>query len=370
MQVLYILIAILVFGFLILIHEFGHYLTARLFGVKVFEFAIGMGPKLLWYESKKTGIVYSLRMLPVGGFVSMLGEDPKADREAHPELFADTDPQSDDPIEGSLGACRPWQKLIVNAAGAFMNLLFGFLLMIAITCASAFSSSGNRLGSTVIADFPNQDDPASSYSQGLRSGDEVLAVNGHRVHIADQLLYDIMREGTEPVVLTVLRDGEKLDLTIQFPKTEQSGQSFGDADFRIYAERDHHFGTIVKHTFYKSVYIVGMVWQSAFDLITGRYSFDAVSGPVGTGQVIADAAKSGLATLANITAVITINLGIFNLFPLPALDGGHIFVNLAEIITRKKIPPKVTAIIDTVGLVLLMGLMLVVTAKDIFRLFS
>ena len=370
MQILYVLIAIFVFGFLILIHELGHYITARMFGVKVFEFAIGMGPKMLWYQSKKTGIVYSLRVIPFGGFVSMLGEDPKADREAHPELFSDIDLTEDDgTVKGSLAACPTWQKLIVNAAGALMNLLLGFLLMVILTCTAAFSSEGVRLGSTVIADFADQDAPTSSYAQGLRPGDEVLAVNGHRVHIADQMLYDIMREGDKPAELRVLRDGEELCLTIQFPTAEASGQILGDADFRVYAEKERSFGTIVKHTFYKSVYIVRMVWESFFDLIRGRYSLEAVSGPVGTAQVITDAAKSGLESLAYITAVITINLGILNLLPLPALDGGHIFVNLAELISRKKIPPKVTAAIDMVGLVLLMGLMLVVTFKDIFKLF-
>lgn len=346
---MYILIAILVFGFLILIHEFGHYLTARIFGVKIHEFAIGMGPKLVWYQSKKTDIVYSLRLFPIGGFVSMLGENEE-------EEGADS--------ERSLAAKPAWQRLIVNAAGAAMNLLFGFLLMGILTFKM-------DLGTTTIAYFNEvPEGTLSSADSGLMAGDTVLRVNGKRVRIADQLLYRIMHDGTEPVEVVVLRGTEEITLTVTFPRFEESGQVFGDADFVVYAEAQRNFGTIMRHAFHKSVYMVNMIWESLFDLVTGRYTFEAVSGPVGTTTVISDMAKTGGAfAVLYVTVIISINLGIFNLLPLPALDGGHILLILIEMVTRRKVPPKVAGLVDMVGLLLLMILMVAVTFKDIFALF-
>ncbi|MBO5790138.1 MAG: site-2 protease family protein [Clostridia bacterium] len=346
---MYILIALLVFGFLILIHEFGHYLTARIFGVKIHEFAIGMGPKLVWYQSKKTDIVYSLRLFPIGGYVSMLGENEEAEGEDS---------------ERSLANKPAWQRLIVNAAGAAMNLFFGFLLLAILTTQM-------NLGTTTIAAFREPENGVvSSADSGLAVGDTILRVNGKRVHIADQLLYRIMHDGTEPVELLVRRGDQELTLTVTFPQVKESGQVFGDADFIVRAEADHGIGTTAKHAFYKSVYMVQMIWESLFDLLTGRYTFEAVTGPVGTTTVISDMAKTGGAfAVFYVAVVISINLGIFNLLPLPALDGGHILLILIEMVTRRKVPPNVAGIIDMVGLFLLLSLMVAVTFKDIFALF-
>lgn len=346
---LYILIALLVFGFLILIHEFGHYLTARIFGVKIHEFAIGMGPKLVWYQSKKTDIVYSLRLFPIGGYVSMLGENEEEEGEDS---------------ERSLANKPAWQRLIVNAAGAAMNLLFGFILLAVLTTQM-------RLGTTTVASFREPENGVvSSADSGLAVGDTILRVNGKKVHISDQLLYRIMHDGTEPVELLVRRGDQELTLTVTFPTITESGQMFGDADFTVYAEADHGLATTAKHAFHKSVYVVSMIWESLFDLLTGRYTVEAVTGPVGTTAVISDMAKTGGAfAVFYLMVVISINLGIFNLLPLPALDGGHILLILIEMVTRRKVPPKVAGLIDFVGLFLLLLLMVAVTFKDIFALF-
>lgn len=351
MTILYILLAIFVFGILIFIHELGHFLAARACGVTVHEFAIGMGPKLVWYQSKKSGTVYSLRMFPFGGFVSMLGE---GDEEA-PEGAALA------VGEGSLAAKPAWQRLIVNAAGAAMNLLFGFLVMGILTLTTPLVST------TVLGFYETEQ--TSSADQGLMEDDKILSVNGKRVHIGEQLVYEIMHDGDEPVELVVERDGERHELTVQFPTMEESGQTFGDPDFYVYGQTKT-VGSFFSHAFFKCVYVVDMIWESIFDLFTGRYGMEAVSGPVGTGNVIAEATRTGgLYALANITVIISINLGIFNLLPLPALDGGHILLNLVEIVTRKKVPQKISAIVDAVGLLLLLLLMVVVTFKDIFMLF-
>ncbi len=374
---MYILIAILVFGFLILIHEAGHYVAARIFHVKVYEFSIGMGPRLVSYTSKKTGIEYGLRAIPLGGFVSMEGElsvpeeqekasepEEKAEEPSNAQRAADTAPGQAD--AGALAEKPAWQRLIVHAAGAAMNLLFGFLAALILTTIQP-------IGGTTVADFDVKIENAEvhSWEQGLQAGDTILRVNGKRVYISDQLSYEITHQGgeEEPLKLTVLRDGEEIELLVSFPKQASQGITFGICDFRVYRE-EKTVGSVVKHTFHKSCYLMTMVWESLIDLVTGKYSFSAVSGPVGTATVISDAAKNyGPDMVLYLAALISVNLGIFNLLPLPALDGGHIFYTLCELITRRRLPPKVIGVIDLVGLFLLLGLMVVVTFKDIFALF-
>ena len=196
-----------------------------------------------------------------------------------------------------------------------------------------------------------------------------LEIGGRRVAIYSELSYEIMRRGTEPLDVTVIRDGERITLPgVVFPTTESSGQTFGMIDFRVYPE-EKSFGTVVGGACRMSCLIVRMCWESVFDLIRGRYTFEAVSGPIGITSAIGSAAKQGFISLLNITAVISINLGVMNLLPIPALDGGRLFVTLAEIITRKKLPPKVEGTINTVGLMLLLGLTAVVAVKDIIGLF-
>lgn len=356
-----IVIAVLVFGLLIFIHELGHYVAARIFHVRVFEFAIGMGPKLIWYESKKTGIVYALRMIPFGGFVSMegeLSEDANAE-----EALRDMPEPLRDPRLGALASKPAWQRLIVHAAGALQNLLFGFLICVILTCTMP-------AGGTEIRDFlPVEGETVTSEEQGLMVGDEVIRVGSRRVYIAEQLYYEIVHQGgtDKPLTLTVRRDGEVRTFDITFPTQKENGETFGVIDFVPYAVHKD-FGTVVTQSFHRAGYLVRMVWDSIIDLVTGRYSLRAVSGPIGTAGVISDAAKSGFNTLLLLTALISVNLGIFNLLPLPALDGGHIFYTLIELVSRRRLPPKIVGIIDAVGMFLLFGLMIVVTVKDIITL--
>ena len=356
-----IVIAVLVFGLLIFIHELGHYVAARIFHVRVFEFAIGMGPKLIWYESKKTGIVYALRMIPFGGFVSMegeLSEDANAE-----EALRDMPEPLRDPRLGALASKPAWQRLIVHAAGALQNLLFGFLICVILTCT--MTAGGTEIG----AFRPVEGETVTSEGQGLMVGVEVIRVGSRRVYTAEQLYYEIVHQGgtDKPLTLTVRRDGEVRTFDITFPTQKENGETFGVIDFVPYAVHKD-FGTVVTQSFHRAGYLVRMVWDSIIDLVTGRYSLRAVSGPIGTAGVISDAAKSGFNTLLLLTALISVNLGIFNLLPLPALDGGHIFYTLIELVSRRRLPPKIVGIIDAVGMFLLFGLMIVVTAKDIITL--
>ncbi len=341
-----IVLALLVFGILIFIHEFGHYIFARIFKVKINEFSIGMGPKLLWYDSKKTGIRYALSMLPIGGYVAMAGEDDECD-----------DPNSFDKKPA-------WQRFIITAAGAAVNIIAGFIIMTVLIGMIP-------IGGTKIAEFVPLEESGydiSTYDSGLREGDVIVAVNGKRVTILDELSYEIMRQGTEPLDITVERDGEKITIAdVVFPGMSEEGQSFGVMDFRVFRE-EKDFGSMMEHSFKKSWLTVRMCWESIYDLLSGRYTFEAVSGPVGISSAIGDAAKTGVTSLLHIAALISINLGFMNLLPIPALDGGRLVTILIEMITKKKLPKKVEGMINTVGLMALLLLSFVIMIKDVIKL--
>lgn len=339
----YVLFAILLFGVLIFIHELGHYIFARIFGVTVYEFAIGMGPKLLSVKSKKTGIAYSLRLLPIGGFVSMAGEDE----------------ETDDP--NSIGKKPLWQRIIITAAGSFSNILLGIIVM------GIMVLSTSQLYSTTVAGFPKNG--ATSNSYGLKEGDRIIAVGPRRVHVPYDLSYAISRYGGEPVDVKIIRNGEKMTLEkLHFPTYKQSGATFGQRDFYL-EKTGKTFGNIIKHTFYESGVTVRMVYDSLYDLITGKYGFNEMSGPVGITKVLAEATQTkDYNYLTMLFIVLAMNLGIVNLLPLPALDGGRVFFMLIELVTRRKINPKTEGLIHFIGIILLLILMFAVTCKDIIYL--
>ena len=335
------------FGFLIFIHEFGHYITARIFKVTINEFSIGMGPRIYSKVSKKTGIRYSVAALPIGGFVAMEGEDC---RDGLPE----EDPNSFDKKPA-------WQRFIITAAGAFVNITFGFIAMIILTAVIP-------IGNTTVAEFVDVAEygyEISSEQSGLMEGDEIIAVDGKHVHIYDQLSYQIMRRGYEPVDLTVIRNGERILIpNVVFPTVTEQDQVFGAQDFRVYRV-EKSLGKTLNYSWHKSWLIVRMVWESLVDLITGRYSFAAVSGPVGISAAIGEAANEDFVSLMYIITVISINLGVMNLLPIPALDGGRLITVGFEMITRKRLPPKIEGWVNAVGLALLLLLSAIILVKDI-----
>lgn len=340
-----ILIAILVFGFLIFIHEFGHYIFARIFKVTITEFSIGMGPKLLWYDSKKTGIRYCLSAVPFGGYVAMVGEDG----------------ESDDP--NAFSKKPAWQRLIIIVAGAAINIIAGVIAIMIL-------ASIIDIGGTTVAAFPETGYEISSADSGLMEGDEIIRVDGKRVRILDELSYEIMRKGHEPVDVTVIRDGKEITLeNVVFPTDKEQGQIFGMMDFQVY-RIEKNFFKVIGYSLSKSVLIVRMCWESIIDLITGRYTVAAVSGPVGISQVIGEAANQGATSLLSIVSLISINLGVMNLLPVPALDGGRMVMILIEMITRKKVPANIEATINAVGLAILLGLSAIIMIKDVIGLFN
>ena len=342
MIVLYILIAILVFGFLIFIHELGHFIFAKKFGVTITEFSLGMGPKIV-SKKGKDGVEYAIRALPIGGFVAMVGEDE----------------DSEDP--NAFHKKPAWQRFIIVIAGALMNLLIGIIIMVILTIST------DRFGGTVVAEFM---DGATSSSTGLMVNDEIIEINGYNVHTANDLSYEIMRNGYEPVSVTVIRNGQEITISdVEFPQVSSQGVAFGHMDFKIF-EEPKGFGVVCKNAYYSCYSTVKMIWDSLFDLVSGRYGIEAVSGPIGVTGAITDAAKTSAYSLFYIVVIISMNLGVFNLLPIPALDGGTLVFLLIEMIFKKPIPRKIENGLKLTGFALLMLLVIFVSFKDIFGLFS
>ncbi len=342
MIVVYILIAILLFGILIFVHELGHYTFARIFHVTIEEFAIGMGPRILSKVSKKTNIRYSLRLFPIGGFVSMPGEDE----------------ESDDP--NSFYNKPAYQKIIITLAGGITNILVGFLVMFFLV---AFSS---QMFAPKVANFAEW---STSNVYGLQENDVIVQMAGENVHTAYELAYDIQWKGNQPVDLVVERNGEKITLKdVKFPTDEASGVLIGVRDFN-FQPTDKNLGEIIKDSFYRSIVSIRMVYDSLFGLITGKFKINQMSGPVGITKVMVEAAETSASSLFSIFVIIAMNLGIFNLLPIPALDGGRILIILIELIIRRKISMKVQGVMNMVVFALLILLMLYVTFKDITSFF-
>ena len=351
--ILYALLAILVFGILIFIHELGHFVAARLSKVTIHEFAIGMGPTLFSWKSKKYDTKYAIRLFPIGGFVSMAGEDG----------------ESDD--ENAFNKKPFWNRFIILLSGPAMNIILGFILTFAMLFSLVITTrTPERLGllaSTVVDRF--YEDAVSNSEGGLMSGDKILKVGNVRVHTGTELSYEIMHQGYKSVDLTVERNGQKITLeNVSFGTATESGVEFGVIDFIPYGDYAT-VGNLIKHTFFSSCSMIKMVWDSIIDLITGRFGVEALSGPVGMTEQIGESAKAGSTNFLYLIALITINLGVMNLLPIPALDGGRLLFLTIEGITRKKINPNVESYIHFVGIILLFGLMIFITFKDILNLF-
>lgn len=360
MQIVWtILLGLFVFGLMVFVHEFGHFICAKLADVKVTEFSIGMGPKLIRWGKGETQ--YSIRVFPIGGFVSMVGEDGES-------IPDDTDSDEKAVIlsateQGRAFYQKPiWKRMIILVAGAFMNLLLGFILLLAVV------SMKDAVASRKISYFA--DTAVSNGENGLQLGDEIVELNGKAVHIGNDISYGLIRDQDGFVDFKVIRNGEEIDLTnvpFQTYQTEDGSQSI-ILDFKV-EPLQKTFVTVLRESFYWTFSIVDLVWGSVIDLVTGNFAFNQLSGPIGVVTVIGEAASVSFDSLLIMVGMITINIGVFNLLPFPALDGGRVVFLLIELIFRKPVPHKVENIINVVGLGLLMLLMIAVSISDVIKLF-
>lgn len=352
---LYIIIAIVLFGVLIAVHEFGHFITAKLLGVKVNEFSIGMGPRVLHKTKGETE--YSLRILPIGGFCAMEGEDEATD-----------DPRS-------FESQAPWKKFIVLVAGSFMNFVAGVLIILLLF------SNAEAFNAPVITGF--MDGAEHLQTSGLQEGDRFYRIDGHRIYFMNDVSLFLSRAEDGIMDLEVIRDGERIflkdfDFSPKVPYTDESGQTTYMRGFYYGAAEKATLGLILKSTWYQAIDCVRLVWISLGDLITGVAGLRDLSGPIGIVDAVGDAGASaatvgaGLYSVFSFMSLIAINLAVMNLLPIPALDGGRIFFLivgcLVKLITGKKLNPKYEGWVNAAGFALLMGLMIMVAISDVLKL--
>lgn len=350
---MYIIIAILIFGFLIAVHELGHFLAAKSVGVKVNEFSIGMGPGLLKKQGKET--LYSLRLLPIGGYCAIEGEN------------------DDSEDARSMGKKPLWARLYILFAGSFMNFLAGFLIVLILLSMSPYYSSTQISG--FMDGFPLQGE------NGLLEGDRIIGIDGHRVNLVGEFsLYMDRRKNSETVDLTVIRDGQRLELD-DFPLVLREYEEDGSTILKYglyFSVAEQTVFSAVQQAWYNSEYFVKMVWIGLGDIISGRAALSQMSGVVGTVAAISEVGASfetvsaGLINVFYLGTFIAVNLSVMNLLPIPGLDGGHIFTMIVSstftLVTKRRPNPKIEAYIHAAGLVLLLGLMALLMVSDVVKL--
>ena len=351
---MYLVIAILMFSFLIFIHELGHFITAKLFDVKVNEFSIFMGPRLLHWGRGETE--YSLRLLPIGGSCAMEGEDGSSQ-----------DPRS-------FTAKAPWKRCIILAAGAFMNFLTGFVILVVLY----MTATGFR--TLEVTDFV-EGCPLEG-ENGLQVGDVLEKIDGDNLYIFSDFLMLTERAGEGNMEVTVRRDGQRITLNLDMTKRDYTvdGKTQHIYGLILGGVAEKNAGSLLKNAWLTSIDFARMVKMGLLDLISGRAGMKDMSGPVGIVDTIQETGKNsptraaGVMNVVYFGAFIAINLAFMNMLPIPALDGGHIFLLLVtwiiESVTKKKIDPKYEAYIHGAGLVILLGFMLLVTFHDIVKLIT
>ena len=375
-----LLAAVFVFSAVIAIHEFGHFAVAKLCGVQVNEFSIGMGPVLL--KKMHHGTQYSLRALPVGGFVALEGEESPESQQAEGEersdleerplsqrSGADSSPNGgtlkeeelSQPTGKPLNEAPVWQRALIMASGACMNFLLGFVVM-----AILLAAQNEPITSRVIYAV---EDGALCGQTGLEAGDKVLAVNGRRCFVANDMLYELMRTEDYSASFTVLRDGKKVELPrVQFDTwQDEDGETHMSLGFTVYGIKKTPVN-VIKEAWNSVLYYGRIIFTSLMDLLRGRESINDLSGPVGIVTAIGQAASYGWQDLLELLALITVNVGIFNLLPFPALDGGKVVFLLIEGVTGHAVPEKIQSGLTLAAFALLFALMIFATYNDIVRL--
>ncbi len=342
-----ILVALLVFSLIIIIHELGHFLLAKKNGITVVEFSLGMGPRLLSVQPRG-GTRYSLKLLPLGGSCLMLGEDGEEEG------------------EGAFGSRSVWARIAVIAAGPLFNFLLAFVLSIFIIGTIGYDAP---VLLSVAEGSPAQE-------AGLQAGDRIVRMNGKRIRLYRQVSdYGIFHPG-KTVVFQYEREGELYEAVVTPEKTEE-GYRFGIGGSVNYRQKTNPVETL-GYSAYEVYYWIDTTIQSLRLLVTGNVGLEDVSGPVGVVNVIgetyeqsqSDGALYVWLNMLNIAILLSANLGVVNLLPIPALDGGRLVFLFLEAARRKRISPDLEARIHFTGLMLLMFLMLVVMFSDVGKILS
>ena len=382
------IVSILMFLVMISLHEFGHFIVAKILNFKVDEFAIGMGPAI--FKKQKGETLYSVRALPLGGYCKFEGED-----------------EEDNPDPRAFSNQKPWKRLLVLLAGGTFNILLGFVLFLALVpMVSQVTPVATNVVETVVE---------HSYIEniGIQPGDEIIEFNGKKINFYNDIkLYRQNVSKDDVIKIRVKRNGEKLDFTtklseqiVEVTYTDEGAQinnsinGHTTGEFRKYDDefvkndalvgttqrstsniigfvaktKDINFWNVWGEAWNETRFVVKLVYQSFWQMITGKVGVQEMSGPVGIVTGVNEAVNSGkysFINVLNLVALLTINLGVFNLLPVPALDGGRIFFVLVEMVRRKPIPPEKEGMVHGIGMLLLLAFVVFISFHDIMRLFN
>lgn len=377
------IVTILIFLVLISLHEFGHFIMAKLTGVSVLEFSVGMGPAIFKKQGKET--LYSLRALPIGGYCKLLGEDEKSDSEA---AFSNQ---------------KLWKRILVVVAGAILNIVLGYVIFVLIVGLQ------KTITTTTI---DSVDQRAYIAESGIKTGDRIVRINGQDINFYNDIAFSLGSVSPDKEIdVTVKRNGEELKFSI-LPSLEERVIAYDGEGAKITTtvngETDHSYLTfsdeekeafldlkgkeekttryilgfvpgrekvtltnIFSEAYHYTVFVIKVVYNALVELVTGKVGIEQFSGPVGVAAAVDSAVKSkqySLLNLLNLVSMLTINLGIFNLLPLPALDGGRLFFLLIELVIGKRVPQDKEGLVHTIGMLLLLAFAAVVLFNDIVRL--
>lgn len=339
---------ILILGIVVLIHEFGHFIFAKKAGIYVYEFSIGMGPQLFKFHRKNDETEYSIRLLPIGGYVQMAGEDMEEE-------------ESDIPKEKQMTNKKWYQRFLTIIAG----ILFNFLLAIVIFFIVGLVN-GVPTDTTTVAEVTKD---SAALEAGLQSGDVIKEINGKTILSSDHLMLLVQVNGKETMDVVVDRDGKEVALEITPKKVEVDDQVTYQYGFSLNNTVVHNFFAAVKYGFTKMFSLLHQMILIIGYLIIGKLSLSSLAGPVGIYTVVEQSAEAGLMSLVYLVGFLSLNVGFINLLPIPAFDGGRILFLLIEKIKGSRVNPKVENTIHAIGFVFLMILMVLITYNDIMRLF-
>ncbi len=341
-----LILFIILLGSIIFIHEGGHFLFAKLTGIYVYEFALGMGPKL--FSFKKGETEYSLRAIPIGGFCQLAGEEGEDENL---------------PKERTLPGKKPWQKFLVMFFGAGFNFISAILVLFFIAIIWGATSTEPILSSV--------EKDSKAYAAGLRAGDEILEINGHDIWTIDDIsLYITISDPTKSNEFKVKKeDGTVETYEITPKKVKEDGEERYVYGIGMQGEEEHGFLAAINYTITKTGSLFKQMWVTVLNLFNGNIRLSQLSGPVGIYEVVGAQASGGIASLLYLFSFLSINVGFINLLPFPAFDGGHILFIIIEKIKGSPVKPETEAKFHAAGLILLMLLMIYVTFYDILRLF-
>lgn len=344
-----LILFILILGSIVFVHEFGHFMMAKLTGVYVYEFAIGMGPKLWSKKGKETE--YTLRAIPIGGFCMMAGED------------LEDDDLKKVPKNKRLQSKKPWQRFLIMFFGAGNNFIFAILLLFAI----GLIWGGSSMEPVVTSVLKN----SAAANSGIEAGDRILEINGHSISTTDDIsLYLAVADPEEASDIKVEKENDSVKTySVQPKKKKVDGQTTYQYGIGMQQEVEHGFLAAIQFTYKKTISIFKQMAVTVGYLFTGGISISQLSGPVGIFSIVGDQSSAGIMNIIYLIAFLSINVGFINLLPIPAFDGGHILFIIIEKIKGSPVNPETENKIHTIGLFLLMLLMVVITFNDILRLF-